>query len=241
MAKTKNHRWLCPYCNTGKMAPSRLRKIDARRYCFPCSEKAGTLVERISPALAKKKRALEDKAKAKRLRATASRQKKAEVAAERWKVEGEDLNKLLTKYYRLAAWRQKNHKSRRHPHIKNGKPASRFDRRGKPIVNLRRSKKKPKQVTGSVCRTDWEINLTIGVNAPLDQVKLNVLWCLTNLAYNGEIEDHGQRFVAAVNSVFKTSIKYHHFPVKSAQHYWREARKAVNDQKITNIRNQPQP
>jgi hypothetical protein len=46
--KTKRHRWGCP---NGKhpavLAPRRLRRIDLRRYCLPCSVKAGVWVERM--------------------------------------------------------------------------------------------------------------------------------------------------------------------------------------------------
>lgn len=47
-----NVRWNCPDKNVhgGLNAPGRLRKIDIRRYCIPCSEKKGVLVERVQPA-----------------------------------------------------------------------------------------------------------------------------------------------------------------------------------------------
>lgn len=51
MSKPTNRLWKCP---TGKhlgvKAPQRLRRIDVRRYCLPCSEAAGVLVERTCAA-----------------------------------------------------------------------------------------------------------------------------------------------------------------------------------------------
>lgn len=44
-------RWRCPNCGSGKLAPGRARKDDTRRYCLPCSERTGRLVERACPAL----------------------------------------------------------------------------------------------------------------------------------------------------------------------------------------------
>jgi len=225
MATTKNRRWLCPYCNNGKMAPSRLRKIDVRRFCLPCSEKGGLLIERISPALSKKKRASVDKAKAKRNRAAATRQKHKEAEALRWIVEGEDLKPVLQKFVRLAAWRTKR-ANRQPPWTKNGKPASKFDRRGAPDVNLRRSKTNPTQVAGSI--NGWALDLTIGDQASLVDTKLHLLWLLTNLAYDGTTAHHGKMFLAAAKSVFKVKVPYQHYPVRSVGHYWHEVEKAVH-------------
>ena len=52
---TKQVRWKCEICDDGLLAPSRPRRNDVRRYCLPCSAKRGTLVERIAPALEKKR------------------------------------------------------------------------------------------------------------------------------------------------------------------------------------------
>lgn len=43
-------RWLCPRCASGLLAPSRPRLDDVRRYCLPCSQTSGRLVERTCPA-----------------------------------------------------------------------------------------------------------------------------------------------------------------------------------------------
>ena len=42
-------RLVCPRCKHGKLAPTHPARADVRRYCLPCSEKTGRLVERISP------------------------------------------------------------------------------------------------------------------------------------------------------------------------------------------------
>ena len=47
--KPKRKKWVCPECGKGKLGLQRPRKNDIVRYCFPCSEKSGYLVERISP------------------------------------------------------------------------------------------------------------------------------------------------------------------------------------------------
>lgn len=52
---TKLVRWVCPVCHVGKLAPSRPRKNDTRRYCLPCSGESTRLVERVAPALETKR------------------------------------------------------------------------------------------------------------------------------------------------------------------------------------------
>lgn len=48
-------RWICPTCDTGALAPDRPRRDDVRRYCLPCSQRTGRLVERTCPALDKQR------------------------------------------------------------------------------------------------------------------------------------------------------------------------------------------
>lgn len=65
MGKSKRKRWVCPLCNVGKLGLQRPRKNDVIRYCLPCSEKTGRLVERVSPSdISARKR--KEKAKAER-------------------------------------------------------------------------------------------------------------------------------------------------------------------------------
>ena len=74
-------RWTCPRCGAGKLAPERPRKDDARRYCLPCTDVTGRLVERECAALEAKRGAAKQRAaeKAKRKRATARRRKAREA------------------------------------------------------------------------------------------------------------------------------------------------------------------
>jgi hypothetical protein len=74
-------RWQCPLCGSGKLAPSRPRKIDVRRYCLACSEKTGELVERRCPTLDRRREAVAAKKKQRR-RATDAKKK----ADPRWRI-----------------------------------------------------------------------------------------------------------------------------------------------------------
>jgi hypothetical protein len=44
-------RWVCPNCQGGINAPSRMSTDDVRRYCLGCSAITGKLVQRRAPAL----------------------------------------------------------------------------------------------------------------------------------------------------------------------------------------------
>lgn len=70
----KQSRWKCPTCDHGLLAPTRPRRNDIRRYCLPCSSKAGVLVERVAPAL-DAQRAARDAARRERERKTRERQR----------------------------------------------------------------------------------------------------------------------------------------------------------------------
>lgn len=75
--KTKRTRWVCPQCDHGHLGPTRPRKDNIVRYCLPCSEKEGKLIERVPPSLEKRRSAQAEKAKAKR-QAKLAREKAAE-------------------------------------------------------------------------------------------------------------------------------------------------------------------
>lgn len=101
---TKNTRWKCPTCNGGVLAPTRPRLNDVRRYCLPCSAKAGVLVARIAPALEKQRevKTQQRRAKAKTQRAkTAARNAPRKAQAKAMKQRDAIFNKEADKLWTL--------------------------------------------------------------------------------------------------------------------------------------------
>ncbi len=106
---TKNVRWKCPLCEHGLLAPSRPRMNDVRRYCLTCSEETGKLVQRIAPALDKKRatKKVAASSKACAMRATATRKQapkkeQARIDAQRVKMinkEAEKIWALMSDYH----------------------------------------------------------------------------------------------------------------------------------------------
>lgn len=99
MATPKRYRWVCEGGHKGVLAPGRMRKNDVRRFCWPCSEAAGVLVERICPAL-----------DAKRTTKAVQRKTKAAAARERARAKAKaadphDLRGWYKRFQRLEAFR----------------------------------------------------------------------------------------------------------------------------------------
>lgn len=74
--------WKCPTpdCTVSRRAPEKLAANDARRFCFPCSESTGFLVELIKPAVEAQKA---ERAAARKARRELQRQREAEREARR--------------------------------------------------------------------------------------------------------------------------------------------------------------
>lgn len=102
MAKPKMVRWVCPNCDQGKLAPSRPRRDDVRRYCLACSEETGRLVERAAPALDRKRQQRSARLAEKR---KAVAQREAERERARYTVAGVDLRQEMAAYLRLPLFR----------------------------------------------------------------------------------------------------------------------------------------
>jgi hypothetical protein len=83
----KQSRWKCPTCGHGLLAPTRPRRNDVRRYCLPCSSKAGVLVERVAPAL-DAQRAARDVARRERERKARERERDRKQRANNAPLEG---------------------------------------------------------------------------------------------------------------------------------------------------------
>jgi hypothetical protein len=79
-SQPKRYRWSCASPDhPGILAPSRLRLIDLRRYCIPCSIESGVLVERTCPALDKQRETKDEQRKVQARRATQSRRARQEA------------------------------------------------------------------------------------------------------------------------------------------------------------------
>lgn len=99
MTKPRRRRWICERCDRpGVNAPGRMRRDDVRRYCLPCSEETGRLVERLCPALEAKRAASRERSAAR-----AAGKRLAERA--RYTLDdGTDVRTLVRKARRLKAW-----------------------------------------------------------------------------------------------------------------------------------------
>lgn len=99
-------RYTCPTCDTGRIAPDRMSTDDVRRYCLPCSEDSGKLVEMICPARERAK-AKRRKARAKRRKAErkAERERKRQEERERFCLDdGTDIRDLVAAVKALPTW-----------------------------------------------------------------------------------------------------------------------------------------
>ena len=90
--------WRCPDCGNQKRAPGKPRRNDVRRFCLPCSQRTGYMVERVCPVLetkrAKAKAKVSAKGKAVRAKATAVRKIKKASADDMYFVDGVDVRPI---------------------------------------------------------------------------------------------------------------------------------------------------
>lgn len=100
-------RWDCPNGeHAGVLAPSRLRKIDARRYCLDCTAATGLLVERMCAANEKvaerSKAKSKRKAQTKRSKVTRGRDAAKQAQRDREVVDGIDLAREVDRVWAHA-------------------------------------------------------------------------------------------------------------------------------------------
>jgi len=104
MPSIKQHRWACPNCNDGRNSPSKLRKVDSRRYCFPCSEEEGSLIERVCKfnegKKQKSKEKSQNKAERKRKKISETKKEAKEYKKNKWIVEGVNMKDELDRICR---------------------------------------------------------------------------------------------------------------------------------------------
>jgi len=95
-------RWNCPNGCPGVLGPSRPRMNNICRYCLPCSQTAGILVERGAPALNQKRMKTAKRHKEKK-QSAANREEAREL--ERHSIAGLDLRAVVKLAGRLPALR----------------------------------------------------------------------------------------------------------------------------------------
>lgn len=107
-----NTRWTCP---NGKhpavLAPTKPRRDDVRRYCLPCSEAKGRLVQRVAPTLEARRECAEEKRK---LAAKVKTERTREEETAYYMVHGVDLRAELKKLFASKIAKQYAHQMRRH-------------------------------------------------------------------------------------------------------------------------------
>ncbi len=107
MPKSANRRWVCPTCGAGRLAPSRPRRDDVRRFCLSCSEASGRLVPRVCPANERARERSCERSKRKATRRRASARKARERAAGEVRARKDELapyERFLRRALRLRAW-----------------------------------------------------------------------------------------------------------------------------------------
>jgi len=114
---TKQTRWKCPSCDHGLLAPQRPRRDDIRRYCLPCSSKAGKLVERVAPALESQrdKRSATQRERERKARQVAT--KRAQPSKARARCDRQRAQMISKEADRIWALMSEWHKGKERPRI----------------------------------------------------------------------------------------------------------------------------
>lgn len=196
MAATKRTRWECPTgSHPGKLGPSKPRRDDIVRYCLPCSEATGRLVERIAPALERKRQAVKDRAVARRRaeheRAAVERQRRAEAEAARYTFAGVDLRDEVARLRRLRAF---------------GGAGGRLARRP-PTFHVRHAKTEPRSTLAGAWPSTWRFQVTIYPGVDLADLRESLVHELAHLYVGGDRSDrnrwHGDRWRRTMRAAFR--------------------------------------
>jgi len=119
-------RYVCPReCGNNCLAPDRMASDDVRRFCLPCSEETGKMVERVCPA---RERAKKKRAEARREKRKAERKAAREAAKAAYTLEdGTDVQRMVARVRHLGAWKHEGDRvaaavKRCHVDIQIGEP-----------------------------------------------------------------------------------------------------------------------
>lgn len=180
MAARQKARWLCPECGGGVLAPRAPRRDDVRRYCLACSAATGRLVQRVAPALERRRAQRQESRTAKR-RAEQQRAREREAAA--YTVAGVDLRDEMRRLMRLPCWRRK------------------FDRDGAPELRVRRCSSYPRTRLGWADPYAWKISIAAYPGQDAADVRETLIHELCHLAVGyqrGSRHWHGTAFKAGL-------------------------------------------
>lgn len=198
MTTTKRVRWECPNGHPGVLASTRPPKNSIVRYCLTCSAQQGVLVERIAPALERRRQASAarsaEAAKAKRAREAKARAKAKDREAARYTVEGVDLRDEMKKLLKLKAWKT---------HYRNG--IGRI-----PELVISRRTTPPRSRMGYAEPGRWRITVVTYPGQSLADARETLVHELTHLVVGERHDDgkwHGPMFRKTMTAAFREAYK----------------------------------
>lgn len=97
-------KWQCEKCGSAVIAAERIRKNNIKRYCLPCSELTGVLVERTCIATARKQAKAAARKKKTQAKTKAALEKAKALAAEEIKKYPWNLYTLFQEWKKLDCW-----------------------------------------------------------------------------------------------------------------------------------------
>ena len=180
--------WKCPHCNSGKRAPERPRQNDVRRYCLPCSERTGRLVERVCPAL---NAARQRKHAVHKERRSRKREYARETDARRYIAGGVDVRDVVKRALRLPsvlAELRINHPDQA--------------RAGQPRIHVRRTRCQPNSRAGTAWPREYRMQIVSWPSQPMNCLRKTVVHECVHLALPPG-EGHGAAFKVTMREAIR--------------------------------------
>lgn len=193
----KRIRWECPNGHPGVLASTRPPKDSIDRYCLICSAETGRLVLRVAPALERKRSSAAvtsaNRAKAKRAREAAARERKKQAETERYTVEDVDLREEFKRLIKLRAF---------------GGKQGRLSRRPPEFVISRRSQH-PASRLGYA--EPWRNRITVATwpGQSVARIRETLVHELTHIVIGGNRDEgwHGPLFRKTMTAAFREAYK----------------------------------
>lgn len=196
MTAAKRVRWACPTgTHPGVLASTRPRRDDLVRYCLQCSIATGRLVERVAPALERRRAAAAERAagtaKAKRAARSAALARARAAETARYTVEGLDLRVELERIRRLPLF-----------------VGTRVARMA-PGFTVTRCRTAPRTCVGRAWPSEHRIHLSLWPTISRAKACATLVHELTHLWVGRDNRDskawHGEAFQRAMRAAFKAA------------------------------------